>query len=43
MVYSVKEYLDQQKIGNAIVENIKGLDIRELYVTDVVLKLQSLK
>lgn len=24
MVYSAKEYLDQPKIGNVIVENIKG-------------------
>ena len=35
--------LDQLKIGNVIVVNIKELDIKELYVTDVVLKLQNLK
>ena len=43
MVFSVKKYLGQQKTGNVIVENIKELDIKELYVTDVVLKLQNLK
>ena len=35
-VYSVKKYLDLQKTGNVIVVNIKELDIKELYVIDVV-------
>ena len=32
----MKEFLDRQKIGNVIVENIKGLDIEELFVINVV-------
>ena len=43
MVYSAKEYLDLQKIGNVIVENIKEQDTKELFVTDVELKLQNQK
>ena len=34
----MKEYLAQQKIGNALVEDIKELDIEELFVKDVELK-----
>ena len=33
-----EKYLVQQKTGNVIVVNIKELDIKELYVTDVELK-----
>ena len=39
MDFSVKKYSDLQKTGNVIVESTKKLDIKELYVTDVVLKL----
>ena len=35
--------LKPEKTGNVIVVNIKELDIKGLYVIDVVLKLQSLK
>ena len=35
----MKEYLDQQKTGNAHVEDIKELDIEELIVNVVVLRL----
>jgi len=38
MVYSVKEFLDLLKIMNVPVENIKGSDIKVLFVIDVVLK-----
>ena len=31
----MKEYLDQQKIGNVHVEGIRGFVIEELYVKDV--------
>ena len=34
----MKEFLVQLKIGNVIVENIKGLDTKELFVTNVELK-----
>ena len=36
MDYSAKKYLDQQKILNVHVENIKDLDIKMLFVIDVV-------
>lgn len=36
MVYSVKESLDHLRIGNVVVENIRKLDIKVLYVIDVV-------
>jgi hypothetical protein len=34
----MKEFLDLQKIGNVLVEDIKELDIEELFVKDAVLK-----
>jgi len=34
----VKRFLDPQKIGNAIAESIKGLDIEELFARDVGLR-----
>ena len=36
MDYSVRKYLVLLKIGNVIVENIKELDIEELYVIGAV-------
>ena len=36
MVYFVKESLDHLRIGNVVVENIRKLDIKVLYVIDVV-------
>ena len=43
MAYSAKRFLVQSKIMNAIVVNIKVLDIEVLYVIDVELKLQGKK
>src|SRR3972149_8682877 len=42
MDFLTREFLDQLKIGNVIVENIKELDIGELSVTNVELKLPCL-
>lgn len=39
MVYSAKEFLDQQRTGNAIAENIKEFAIKVLSAKDAVLKL----
>ena len=38
MVYSVKEFSDQQRTGNVIVVNIRELDTRALFVSVVALK-----
>ena len=43
MVFSMKEFLDQQKIGNVLVEGIREFDTGELFVKDVELKSQDEK
>ena len=43
MVCFVKESLDQLKITSVIVENIRELDTRVLFVIDVVLRLLKKK
>ena len=39
----MKEFLVQLRIGNVLVEDIKGFDIEVLSAKDVVLKLQDVK